>query len=220
MLRPLGTVFQVPITWQSWFHLTLVCETEASCIYYSSVAVIKHYHQSKLTEGKAYYGSSVIKDHERGTEPWQQGKRSWELIAWSRENKLECWHTSSSKAPPPKSPQTAQMSKTMGAFLIQTTTLAKTELLFQELTGNSVVLPEFSLPVLCHRLFIIAWPASLTLPGFQFAVPNWNQIFLTLEVNTVKWWLVHRINECLLLRRHQGGNGRTGGRFQPYWTQE
>lgn len=146
--------------------------------------------------------------------------RAESSYAWSREDKLECWHISCSKPTSPKSPRTVQMSKTMGAFLIQTATLAKTQPRLQEPTGNSIVLPEFSLPVLCHGLFIIVWPASLTLPGFQFAVPNWNQIFLTLEVNTVKQWLVHGINECLLLRRHQGGNGRTGGRFQPYWPQE
>jgi hypothetical protein len=102
--------------------------------------------------------------------------------------------------------------------------LAETWLLLQEHTGlrtgvvwlactGSLCTPSLSC-VTGHS--ITAWPAALTLHRFQFATPNWNQIFLTLEINTVKQWLVHRINECLLLRRHWGGDGKAQGRFQPH----
>lgn len=61
--------------------------------------------------------------------------------------------------------------------------------------------PALSLPVLRHKtLNYYLTCIFLTLPGFQFSVPNWNQILLTLEVNTVNQRAVHRINECLSWR--------------------
>lgn len=65
--------------------------------------------------------------------------------------------------------------------------------------GCSRSLHSPSLPCIT-RLSIISWPEFLKLPGFQFSVPNWNQILLTLEMNTVNQRAVCRINERLSRR--------------------
>ena len=101
--------------------------------------------------------------------------------------------------------------------------LAKTELLSQDHTGiragaawlawsGSLHPPSLSY---VPGLSIITWPAFLTLHGFQLGVPNWNQIFLTLEIDTMNQQLMHRINECMSRRTCWEGDGRAGSRLQP-----
>lgn len=104
-------------------YTTWLLRTRLVCF---SVALRKHREQSQLTEGRVYSGLEFQKDkrprwRRGGTAHcvpgiWRQGQEAEKshglLQAWSRESFLDTlkacsqWHTLSSKAAPPRPPQT------------------------------------------------------------------------------------------------------------------